>query len=80
MENNPSEKIIKMLRSAFTYEERLLFEFQYRCYQKLPGSLNKKELEGTRIILDVLMVQTMNHANIISDLIAKFYERTSKKL
>lgn len=80
MRNNPSEKIIKMLRSAFVFEEKSLFEFQYSCYEKLPGFLNKKELERVRMILDTIMVQTLNHANIIGDLIAKFYERTAKKL
>lgn len=76
----PSGKIIKMLRSAFVFEEKTLFDFQYACYEKLPGFLNKKELERVRAILDAIMVQTLNHANIISDLIAKFHERTARKL
>ena len=80
MRNNPSRKIIKMLHDSFVFEEKTLLDFQYDCYAKLPGSLNKKELERVRMILDVIMLQTINHANIISDLIAKFYERTAKKL
>lgn len=69
-----------MLHRAFSFEEKLLFEFQYNCYEKLPGSLTKSELERAKMILDTMMVQTLNHANIISDLIAKFYEGTAKKL
>jgi len=80
MGKQTSGKIIKMLNNAFAFEEKTLFEFQYDCYKKLPGSLNRKELERVRMILDAIMVQTLNHANIISDLIAKFYERTAKKL
>ena len=34
-----------MLHEAFAFEEKTLFDFQYDCYQKLPGSLSKKELE-----------------------------------
>ncbi|MDO8559361.1 MAG: hypothetical protein Q7R84_03445 [bacterium] len=80
MRKYPSGKIIKMLHGSFVFEEKTLFDFQYDCYAKLPGSLNKKELKRTKMILDTMMVQTLNHANIISDLIAKFYERTAKKL
>ena len=69
-----------MLHEVFIFEEKTLFDFQYDCYAKLPGALNKKELERVRMILDTVMIQTLNHANIISDLIAKFYERTAKKL
>ena len=80
MAKSHPQKLIKMLQGAFIFEEKTLFEFQYDCYKKLPGTLNKKELERVRMILDVIMVQTLNHAHIISDLIAEFYERIAKKL
>ena len=80
MSKYSSDKIIKMLHDAFVFEEKTLSEFQYDCYKKLPGQLDKKEFERARMILDVILIQTLNHANIISDLITGFYERTAKKL
>lgn len=80
MSKTSPEKLIKTLKDAFVFEEKTLLEFQYDCYKKLPGSLNNKELAKARTVLDIIMVQTLNHANIISDLIVQFYERTAKKL
>ena len=80
MEKLVSKKVIKMLSDAFVFEEKSLFEFQYGCYEKLPGFLNKNELRRARMILDIMMVQTLNHANIIGDFLAKFYERTAKRI
>ncbi|MBL7141603.1 hypothetical protein ISS21_00685 [Patescibacteria group bacterium] len=80
MDKKISKKLLKQLQNSFTFEEKAIMEFQFDCYRKLPGNLNEKETERVRKILDIIMVQSLNHANIISDLILKLYERTAKKL
>lgn len=80
MDKKISKKLLKQLQNSFTFEEKTVIEFQYDCYRKLPGNLNEKEIERAGKILDIIMVQSLNHANIISDLILKFYERTAKRL
>ncbi len=80
MNQRVSKKLIKQLQDVFIFEEKALVEFQYDCYKKLPGKLNEKELEQVRAILNTVLVQSLNHANIVGDLIAKIYGRTIKKL
>ena len=80
MNKKTSRNLIEKLKYALIYEEKSLIEFQYECFGKLPGYLNKEELERVRIILDTIIVQSLTHASMLSDLIIKFYkhERTAK--
>jgi len=81
MNKKESEKLIKQLQEAFILEEKGLVEFQFDCYGRLPENLNKEELERVQEILNTLLIQSLNHANIISDLIIELYhEHSSKKL
>ncbi len=78
MAKKTAQDIVMELRDAFNFEEKAILEAQYDCYANLPGRLNEKELEDVRKILDVIMVQTLNHANLIGKLIVAYYERTEK--
>lgn len=73
-------KFLKELESAVGYEERLTLYYLHECYKRLPGKLNLKEVEQIRPLLDLLLVQSINHANILSEILIKFYERSSRKI
>lgn len=80
MAKKTAQDVVQELRDAFDFEEKGILEVQYDCYANLPGSLNKRELIDAQKILDVIMVQTLNHANLIAKLIIDYYERTGKKI
>jgi hypothetical protein len=75
-----TKKLIKQLQNAFVFEEKIVMEFQHRCYGELPGNLNEKELDYVRKILELIMIQSLGHAGIVGDLIIKLYENTAKSL
>ena len=80
MREKISKNLIKQLLKAFIYEEKTLVAFQYNCYRQLPGDFEKEELERAKKILDIIIVQSLNHANILSELIINFYaQKTAKK-
>jgi len=79
MREKISKNLIKQLLKAFIYEEKTLVAFQYSCYRKLPGDFEKEELERAKKILDIIIIQSLNHANILSELIIKFYGKTAEK-
>jgi hypothetical protein len=74
------EILVKKLKEALIYEEDALLKVQNECFKDLPGNFNEKELEQVVLILESIIVQSLNHANIVSDLIAKNYEQFNKKL
>ena len=74
MHKDNLRKLIRQLEAALIYEEKSLLDSQYACYGKLPGELNKKELKEARTILDTLLIQSLNHANILGELITKYYK------
>ncbi|MBI2042575.1 MAG: hypothetical protein HYT21_02415 [Candidatus Nealsonbacteria bacterium] len=80
MPQKTAQDIVKELKDAFNFEEKAILEAQYDCYANLPGRFNERELEDVRKILDVIMVQTMNHANLIAKLIVDYYGRTEEKI
>ena len=79
MNRKISKRTVKQLRKAFSYEEKGLIEFLYECYKQLPNNFNEKELQQIRSIFDILMIQSLNHANILTDLIIKSYGEFPKK-
>ena len=80
MPKKTAQDIVEELRDAFNFEEKAILEAQYDCYANLPGRFTERELEDVRKILDVIMVQSLNHANLIAKLIVDYYERTAKKI
>lgn len=80
MAKKTPQQVIKELQDAFNFEEKAILEAQYDCYSSLPNNLNAEELKTIRKILDTIMVQSLNHANIIGKLIMDYYERTSRKV
>lgn len=80
MEKRTTKKTLNQLKKAFEYEEKNLIDFLYECYKDLPGNFNEKELQQVRTILDLLIIQSLKHANILTDLIIKYYGESSKKV
>ncbi|MDO8639396.1 MAG: hypothetical protein Q7R53_00585 [bacterium] len=74
------KKLIGRLQDALIYEEKSLIVSQRDCYKNLPGNLNKKEIEEAREMLDALLIQSLSHANILGNLIIKYYEKSFKEL
>ncbi|MDO8435886.1 MAG: hypothetical protein Q7S82_00670 [bacterium] len=74
------KKLISRLQDALIYEERSLISSQHDCYKNLPGNLSQKEVEEAREMLDTLLIQSLNHANVLGDLIIKYYEKSFKEL
>ena len=72
--------IIKKLKEALIYEEEALIKVQNECFKNLPADFNEKELEQAVLILESIIVQSLNHVNIVSSLIAKHYEQPKNKL
>lgn len=70
--------VIEKLKKALVYEEQALIKVQNECFRDLPGDFNEKELERVVLILESIIVQSLNHVNIVSSLISKHYGRSDK--
>ena len=79
MEKAQLKKLIRQLENALIFEEKILVENQHNCYKKLPGKLNQKELEQVRTLLDTLLIQSLDHANVLGELIIKYYGKSFKE-
>jgi len=75
-----SKKLFRQFQEALIYEEKALIEFQIGCLKELPDSLNEREFKMAKTILDTIIIQSLNHINILSDIIVEYYEQASKKL
>ena len=78
MAKKTREQLIRILVKLFNFEEKLAIEFQSECFAALPGKLNEEELARAKNILDIIMIQTMEHASILSDTISKLYGESAK--